>query len=476
MFNRFLKKKVEELNNDEVNENVNSDSDVNTGLLSLALEDEALMKEIEEEENLRNASKKTLIQRLKSLNPKTIVKLTVCIISVILIIVLQIAKGIMADKTPELSTDKRWISDGGATSVSIFLKYQESVNSGSSTNSDKSVNDVLGVSPTSINSLRYSYVSKLTEVLGESKKSEELVKVEEIPSVDSKDGEDSDTIDEPMGVLLTNEGLSGPYTYAYSARGKVSVASGIDDNHIISDANAYGVGGDFFIFHPLKLLSGSYFDDSDILDDGVILDSNSAFRLFGSSDIVGQMVTIGGVAHFVRGVYEPDDSHLSRLAGSDGGFIFMHYSSLLANGSIGAIDCVEFVSEEPYKGYMKTFFNDQTNTSFSEGEFTVVQNSNRFGFESLFGNVISNWNSRAMHKDNIVFPYWENIIRVNENRAAVMLIIQFALFILIVFLMATGFNNLLKNCDFEKLKKQISDKLYDIEIKNKNKVNSWKYF
>ena len=42
---------------------------------------------------------------------------------------------------------------------------------------------------------------------------------------------------------------------AYSADGKITVSS--DRSSV--QADAVGIGGDFFLFHPLKLLSGAYF-------------------------------------------------------------------------------------------------------------------------------------------------------------------------------------------------------------------------
>ena len=40
---------------------------------------------------------------------------------------------------------------------------------------------------------------------------------------------------------------------AYSADGKITLVNGRNT----LDANAIGIGGDFFLFHPLKLITGS---------------------------------------------------------------------------------------------------------------------------------------------------------------------------------------------------------------------------
>ena len=71
----------------------------------------------------------------------------------------------------------------------------------------------------------------------------------------------------------------------YSTKGELTLYS---DRASIT-ARAFGVGGDFFTFHPLKLLSGSYFDGEDLNKDGVVIDENVAWQLFGSSNVAGCM-------------------------------------------------------------------------------------------------------------------------------------------------------------------------------------------
>ena len=47
---------------------------------------------------------------------------------------------------------------------------------------------------------------------------------------------------------------------AYSADGKITLVNGRNT----LDANAIGIGGDFFLFHPLKLITGSYFSGHNV--------------------------------------------------------------------------------------------------------------------------------------------------------------------------------------------------------------------
>ena len=71
------------------------------------------------------------------------------------------------------------------------------------------------------------------------------------------------------------------YISAYSAEGKITVLSELAS----LEANAVGIGGDFFLFHPLKLLEGGYCSGNDLMKDFVLLDEEAAWRLFGSYDV-----------------------------------------------------------------------------------------------------------------------------------------------------------------------------------------------
>ena len=82
---------------------------------------------------------------------------------------------------------------------------------------------------------------------------------------------------------------------AYSMSGKLIIVG----NSGQMELNALGVGGDFFLFHPLKLLAGSFFSGSDLMQDHIVIDEDIAWQLFGSNDVVGQQVTIDGIPHLI---------------------------------------------------------------------------------------------------------------------------------------------------------------------------------
>lgn len=86
-----------------------------------------------------------------------------------------------------------------------------------------------------------------------------------------------------------------------------------------SNVKTYGVGGDFFLFHPYTLLSGSYIAESDFAQDRVVLDENLAWQLFGSSDVAGMEVTIGERNYPVAGVVRLEDDKATKKALTDPG-------------------------------------------------------------------------------------------------------------------------------------------------------------
>ena len=71
------------------------------------------------------------------------------------------------------------------------------------------------------------------------------------------------TIDSALAeasVLQTSENPSARlWVDAYSADGTISISS--DKGSL--EADAIGIGGDFFLFHPLTLVSGHYFSGND---------------------------------------------------------------------------------------------------------------------------------------------------------------------------------------------------------------------
>lgn len=223
---------------------------------------------------------------------------------------------------------------------------------------------------------------------------------------------------------------------AWSAKEKVSVSSALGKG----DVYATAVGGEFFTFHPITLISGSYISASDLMQDRALLDEETAWLLFGGTDIQGMTFKINGVPFIVAGVIEREQDFATRLAYTDGMGIFISYDALqgLASSSASAasdsatgdaasassdvgIECYELVMPDPVDGFAMNFLKEKFPIKTAE----LVSNSDRFSVSSLW-QVAKSFTTRAMQTRGVVYPYWENAARCVEGRGALLVICAFA--------------------------------------------------
>ena len=207
-----------------------------------------------------------------------------------------------------------------------------------------------------------------------------------------------------------NDGLS-KWTDAWSARGKLTVKG----DRGSTETTAYAVGGSFFSFHPLQLISGSYLTEEDLARDGVVLTRDLAWSLFGATDVAGMSVTIDGVPRMVIGVVDVEKDTATTAASAPSARIYLHYDSLWKPAD-KKIDCYELILADPITGFAKKTVTD----SFSTGG-EVVENSARYRLGNIW-QVLRKYGYRSMNTLGVVYPYWENAARYTEDMAARMLL------------------------------------------------------
>lgn len=229
-----------------------------------------------------------------------------------------------------------------------------------------------------------------------------------------------------MNEAITNAGVEEEeasqngrkFVDAYSAITSASIGSARSSMSV----RAVAVGGDFFLFHPMTLLSGGYFDGDDINEDGVIIDELTAWQLFGSNNVAGQEIELGNKVLIVRGVIRMDDGWFSKAAGENAATIFVAYPVMeqLAGGSL-PIQCYEALMVSP----VKTFAQDTVKNALGEpdGSYVLVENSTRFGLAARLDRL-RNLGVRSMRLDPVVYPYWENRARGCEDISTILLVIQ----------------------------------------------------
>lgn len=195
---------------------------------------------------------------------------------------------------------------------------------------------------------------------------------------------------------------------AYSARGEVTITY---DNKSVT-VNALGVGGDFFLFHPLDMISGSYFSKDNLNDDCILIDEDTAWQLFGSNDIAGQIVDIGGISHVISGVVDREDADMYEKAGLDKSLAYLSFASLNSYGTHQGISHYEIVMPNPVSKYAYNYVKD--NIGVDETRMVIVENSTRFSFWSKLMRI-KEFGTRSMNGKAVVYPYWENVARGYED-------------------------------------------------------------
>ncbi len=258
----------------------------------------------------------------------------------------------------------------------------------------------------------------------------------------------------------------------YSGESKVDVV--FDGNPV--NLNALGVGGDYFYFHPGKLLGGCYFQGSDYNHDYCVLDKEAAWKLFGSTECVGLVVEIYGQPFMVSGVIENPKGKIYEDAGLDKGKIILSYDSLTKLTGNVLINHFEVVMPNPVKQYAYNLI--EKNIGIDENEFEIVENSTRFDKLKLLQHlkVIPN---RAMNKKAVIYPYWENVARVREDQMSELTLLQLILLIcaLIIFIIIVVIWWGNRTYTFGSLVQLLRDKYYDFSayIYNKMRKKGGKY-
>lgn len=199
---------------------------------------------------------------------------------------------------------------------------------------------------------------------------------------------------------------------AYSADGQIQLSN--DKKSL--NADAVGVGGDFFLFHPVKLIDGAYFSGNDVNKDYLLIDQDAAWQLFGSSNVAGMLVFISGQPHVVTGVIERQDDRMAKAAGLDGTLVYVSYETLDQYGSNNGINHYEIIMPSPVKNFALDYVKKQLGSN--ERETEVLENTTRFSLLNRL-KIIGNFGTRSMNGKAIIYPYWENIARGYEDISAV---------------------------------------------------------
>lgn len=251
---------------------------------------------------------------------------------------------------------------------------------------------------------------------------------------------------------------------AVSRMGKVTLST----QRAKVELQAVGVRGEFFQFHSQKIVKGAMFSEDNLMKDGIIIDRETAWQLFGSSDVAGMQVMIGQVPHYISGVIERGNSRLEEAAGLEKPICFLSLESLNQYGTAKGGFTYEIVLPNPVKGF--GFSTMQTVIGNENENVVMVENSTRFQFLSLV-RVLKDFGIRSMSFKGVVYPYWENIARGKEDVLALLLLLKMMLLVLPVIFIVTLIVYLWKNRTWN-MGQAVAwgkDKLYEADSKRVQK-------
>ena len=302
---------------------------------------------------------------------------------------------------------------------------------------------------------------------------------------------------------LSQETLGVPesarlFALGYSGLGQVEITG---NGHTFT-VNAVGTGGDFFLFHPVRLLSGAYYSEDDLMKDRILIDEETAWILFGSPDCAGRSVEIGGVQHYVSGVYRQENDTLTREAGSSRSLVYISFDSLSrcgtgdfvtaaysetsavredeglssetgtgTSGSFGGgsgtgeretrITCLETVLPNPVEGFALGIMKDAVGSGTG---LALVDNTARFRDGALL-DLFLGFTSRGMQMTGISYPFWENRARAWENILSLVFmgycLCLFAAAVILVILIIGWYRH--RKWNSASLVRKASDWIYDMQ-------------
>ena len=208
-------------------------------------------------------------------------------------------------------------------------------------------------------------------------------------------------------AALESDSENRLFSDAWSTGGTAKAATALGNGEV----HVTAVGGSFFDFHPIRLLSGNYLYETDLMKDRVLLDEDTAWLLFGGTDLQGMELKLNGLPYVVAGVFGREQDFASRKAYTAGMGIYMSYdgySSLFEEEP--GISCYEFCMAEPEEGFARSFAEEK----FPVHGGDIVENSSRYSFGRLV-KLLGQFGSRSMQTMGVVYPWWENAARCTED-------------------------------------------------------------
>lgn len=266
---------------------------------------------------------------------------------------------------------------------------------------------------------------------------------------------------------LLNASIESPengsvWTYGYYAEDLVTAAG----PKASAPLQTIAAGGSFFIFHPLEFVYGAPFSYDRALPDGIVLDEDAAWRIFGAVDVVGMTLQIGGRDMTVTGIvrHERTTDGYEKAYGEIPRMYMSYYGYEAIFGEDSNITTYEVTLPNPVKSFAMNIF--ETAVQINEDTMAVRENSDRYSIRNRFARM-KELPFMGMRNDRIVYPCFENELQVTDYFTAVWMLWQtiaaslalLSLLTSLICLFASGFSAtaLLKTA-WRKAEKSLEDK------------------
>jgi hypothetical protein len=209
------------------------------------------------------------------------------------------------------------------------------------------------------------------------------------------------------------------WAYTYAAEETMTVHGPKDK----ATAEVIAAGGDFFVFHPQMFVYGSAFLNDESNPNGVVIDEDLAWKIFGATDIVGMEMTVDGVPFTVtgvsrrasdRGIYDYTYGERPRMYMSYAGYVKLR-------GDGEHITMFETALPNAVRGFAQNIFRSAVTAN--EETMSVMEASDRFSIMNRYANMKIlkySW----IRENKIEYPYWENEARTADFRCAILMIFE----------------------------------------------------
>lgn len=246
-----------------------------------------------------------------------------------------------------------------------------------------------------------------------------------------------------------------------SAQELVAVGAGTSS----SEAHLIVTGGDFALFHPMDFISGSFYTEDMVMQDNVVIDEVLAWRLYGSSNIVGKPVIINEKYYFVSGVFRQSENKNVEKVYGDKPRIFMSYRGydIMSPNRAADFMCYEACLPNAVSGFGKKILTEAM--GFEENTDRVMENSTRYSLKNRFG-IIRDFGMRSVVDSPVYYQYWENAARITDDKAALLLVMQIMGLVLPICTVVYYIHKLIKN------RKKLAQKALEALKEGLHKINT----